>query len=420
MWVVGGSAQKLSSRALRGAILLTLQTFLGSKITMDFQLTEEQLMIQAAARDFAEQQIAPVASEFDASGEFPLENIQAMGELGLMGIEVPEAYGGAGLDTIGYVLAMIEVSAADAAHGTIMSVNNSLFCNGILKYGTEEQKQTYVRAIASGEKIGAYALTEPQSGSDASSMKSRAVLSEDGTHYIINARKSWITSGPYAKYLVLFASTDPQAGAKGITAFIIDTEKAGFSRGKTEPKLGIRASATCEVELVDYVCPIEDRLGQEGEGFKIAMSVLDAGRIGIAAQAVGIAQAAYQASLAYAKDRKAFGQEIGTFQMIQSKLADMKTRLEASRLLTLRAAWAKMQSEKTGQRITLDGSMAKLFASEAAMWIAHQAVQLHGGMGYSKEMPVERYFRDAKITEIYEGTSEIQRMVIARTETGLR
>lgn len=387
---------------------------------MDFKLTEEQQMIQAAAKDFAEQQIAPVAAEFDASGEFPLANIEAMGEMGLMGIEVPEAYGGAGLDTIGYVLAMIEVSAADAAHGTIMSVNNSLFCNGILKYGTEEQKQTYVRAIATGEKIGAYALTEPQSGSDASTMKSRAVLSDDGKHYIINARKSWITSGPHAKYLVLFAATDPSAGAKGITAFIIDTDKAGFSRGKTEPKLGIRASATCEVELNDYHCPVEDRLGEEGQGFKIAMSVLDAGRIGIAAQAVGIAQAAYQASLTYARDRKAFGQEIGTFQMIQSKLADMKTRLEASRLLTLKAAWAKMESEKTGQRITLDGSMAKLFASEAAMWIAHQAVQLHGGMGYSKEMPVERYFRDAKITEIYEGTSEIQRMVIARTETGLR
>lgn len=387
---------------------------------MDFQLTEEQQMIQAAARDFAEQQIAPVASEFDANGEFPLANIEAMGELGLMGIEVPEVYGGAGLDTIGYVLAMIEISAADAAHGTIMSVNNSLFCNGILKYGTETQKQTYVRAIASGEKIGAYALTEPQSGSDASAMKSRAILSEDGSHYLINARKSWITSGPYARYLVLFASTDPEQGAKGISAFIIDTEKEGFSRGKTEPKLGIRASATCEIELNDYHCPVEDRLGAEGEGFKIAMSVLDAGRIGIAAQAVGIAQAAYNASLTYARDRKAFGQEIGTFQMIQSKLADMKTKLEAARLLTLRAAWAKMQAEETGARITLDGSMAKLFASEAAMWIAHQAVQLHGGMGYSKEMPVERYFRDAKITEIYEGTSEIQRMVIARTETGLR
>ncbi|AKS41745.1 acyl-CoA dehydrogenase family protein [Wenzhouxiangella marina] len=387
---------------------------------MDFRLTEEQQMIQAAARDFARNQIAPVAADFDASGEFPLDNIRAMGELGLMGIEVPEAYGGSGLDTIGYVLALMEVCAADAAHGTIMSVNNSLFCNGILKYGTEEQKQKYVRAIASGEQIGAYALTEPQSGSDASSMKSRAVLSEDGSHYVINARKSWITSGPHARYLVLFASTDPAAGAKGITAFMIDTEREGFSRGKTEPKLGIRASATCEIELNDYRCPVEDRLGEDGQGFKIAMSVLDAGRIGIAAQAVGIAQAAYDASLAYARDRKAFGKEIGTFQMIQQKIADMKCKLEAARLLTLRAAWAKMQAVETGARFTVDGSMAKLVASEAAMWITHQAVQLHGGMGYSKEMPVERYFRDAKITEIYEGTSEIQRMVIARMETGLR
>ncbi len=387
---------------------------------MNFEFTEEQQMIQAAARDFALNEIAPVATKFDETGEFPLENIRQMGELGLMGIEVPESYGGSGLDTIGYVLAMIEVSAADAAHGTIMSVNNSLFCNGILKYGTEDQKQKFVRAIASGEQIGAYALSEPQSGSDASTMKSRAVLSEDGSHYVINARKSWITSGPHARYLVLFASTDPQAGARGITAFLIDTEQEGFSRGKTEPKLGIRASATCEVELSDYHCPVEHRLGDEGQGFKIAMSVLDAGRIGIAAQAVGIAQAAYDASLAYARERKAFGREIGTFQMIQQKLADMKTRLEAARLLTLRAAWAKKQSETTGARITVDGSMAKLFASEAAMWITHQAVQLHGGMGYSKEMPVERYFRDAKITEIYEGTSEIQRMVIARSETGLR
>ena len=387
---------------------------------MDFKLTEEQQMIQDTARDFARAEIAPVAAEFDASGEFPLANVRKMGELGLMGIEVPDAYGGAGLDTIGYVLAMIEISAADAAHGTIMSVNNSLFCNGILKYGSEEQKQKYVRAIATGDEIGAYALTEPQSGSDASTMKSRAVLSDDGSHYVIKARKSWITSGPYARYLVLFASTNPEAGAKGITAFIIDAEKEGFHRGKTEPKLGIRASATCEVELNDYRCPVEDRLGEEGQGFKIAMAVLDAGRIGIAAQAVGISQAAYQASLSYARDRKAFGREIGTFQMIQAKIADMKCKLEASRLLTLRAAWAKMESERTGARITVDGSMAKLFSSEAAMWIAHQAVQLHGGMGYSKEMPVERYFRDAKITEIYEGTSEIQRMVIARSETGLR
>jgi alkylation response protein AidB-like acyl-CoA dehydrogenase len=387
---------------------------------MDFRLTEEQQMIQAAARDFARTEIAPIAAQFDESGEFPLATIRKMGELGLMGIEVPEEYGGAGLDTVGYALAMIEISAADAAHGTIMSVNNSLFCNGILKYGTEEQKQKYVRAIATGEEIGAYALTEPQSGSDASTMRSRATLADDGSHYRINARKSWITSGPVSRYVVLFASTNPEAGARGITAFLIDAEKEGFHRGKAEPKLGIRASATCEIELTDYRCAVEDRLGKEGEGFKIAMSVLDAGRIGIAAQAVGISQAAYDASLEYARERKAFGQEIGTFQMIQSKIADMKTRLEASRLLTLRAAWAKIQAQETGARFTVDGSMAKLFSSEAAMWIAHQAVQLHGGMGYSKEMPVERYFRDAKITEIYEGTSEIQRLVIARSETGLR
>ncbi len=387
---------------------------------MDFKLTDEQQMIQAAARDFARDEIAPVASEFDASGEFPLATIQRMGELGLMGIEVPEAYGGAGLDTIGYALAMMEVSAADAAHGTIMSVNNSLFCNGILKHGTEEQKQKYVRAVATGEEIGAYALTEPQSGSDAANMRSRAVLSDDGSHYVINARKSWITSGPVARYLVLFAVTDPDAGARGVTAFLIDAERDGYHRGKTEPKLGIRASATCEIELTDYKCPVKDRLGEEGQGFKIAMGVLDAGRIGIAAQAVGIAQAAFDASVEYARERKAFGKEIGSFQMIQAKLADMRTRLDASRLLTLRAAWAKMQAAETGGRFTAEGSMAKLFASESAMWIAHQAVQIHGGMGYSKEMPVERYFRDAKITEIYEGTSEIQRMVIARNETGLR
>ncbi|GAB4188734.1 MAG: acyl-CoA dehydrogenase family protein [Wenzhouxiangellaceae bacterium] len=387
---------------------------------MNFDLTEEQQMIQAAARDFAQNEIVPVAAEFDRSGEFPLQNIQKMGELGLMGIEVPENYGGSGLDTIGYALAMIEVCAADAAHGTIMSVNNSLFCNGILKFGTEEQKQKYVRAIASGEEIGAYALTEPQSGSDAANMRSRATLSEDGSHYIINAKKSWITSGPVARYIVLFAMTDPAAGAKGVTAFMIDTEREGFSRGKTEPKLGIRASATCEIELENYRCPVEDRLGEEGQGFKIAMSVLDAGRIGIAAQAVGIARAAYEASIEFARERQAFGSPIGSFQMIQAKLADMKTRLDAAYLLTMRAAWSKMQADKSGARFGVEASTAKLHASESAMWIAHQAVQIHGGMGYSKEMPVERYFRDAKITEIYEGTSEIQRMVISRLETGLR
>lgn len=387
---------------------------------MDFSLTEDQEMIQAAAREFAQNEIAPVAARFDESGEFPEETIRKAGELGFMGIEVPEEYGGAGLDAVGYVLMMEEIAAADAAHSTIVSVNNSLYCNGILLFGTEDQKKTFVTPVASGEAIGAYALTEPQSGSDAGNMRSRAVLSDDGSHYVINAKKSWITSGPVARYLVLFAMTEPDKGAGGVSAFLIDSQKDGFSRGKTEPKLGIRASATCEIELEDYRCPVEHRLGDEGQGFKIAMTVLDAGRIGIAAQAVGIARAAYEASLEYAREREAFGSPIGSFQMIQAKIADMKTRLEAARLLTLRAAWAKDEAKKTGARNTLNGSLAKLFASEAAMYITHQAVQIHGGMGYSKELPVERYFRDAKITEIYEGTSEVQRMVIARQETGLR
>ncbi|MDX1444413.1 MAG: acyl-CoA dehydrogenase family protein [Gammaproteobacteria bacterium] len=387
---------------------------------MHFNFTEEQLMIRDAARDFAQSEIVPIAAEFDASGEFPSETIRQMGELGLMGIEVPEEYGGAGLDSIGYTLALIEISAADAAHGTIMSVNNTLYCNGLLKYGSEEQKQKYVTPIASGELIGAYALTEPQSGSDAANMRTRAVRSDDGSYYVINGKKSWITSGPVARYVMLFAITDPDKGAKGISAFIIDTEEDGFVRGKTEPKLGIRASATCEIEFENYRCPVECRIGEEGEGFKIALGVLDAGRIGIASQAIGIARAAYEASVQFVQERVAFGRKIGEFQMIQAKIADMRARLEAAELLTLSAAWAKEQSRTTGERYTLKASMAKLFASETAMYTAHQAVQIHGGMGYSKEMPVERYFRDAKITEIYEGTSEIQRMVISRLETGLR
>jgi alkylation response protein AidB-like acyl-CoA dehydrogenase len=386
---------------------------------MDFRFTEDQLSIQSIARDFAQKRIAPVAAELDAKGQFPLENIQEMGQLGLMGIEVPTEYGGAGMDPIAYVLAMIEIAAADAATSTIMSVNNSLFCNGILKHGTEEQKQTYVRAIASGEAIGAYALTEPQSGSDASNMHTRAVKNADGD-WVINGKKSWITSGPVARYIVLFAITTPGIGAKGVSAFIIDTKRPGFHAGKTEPKLGIRASATCEIEFNDYVCPKENLLGQEGKGFAIAMGVLDAGRIGIASQAVGIARAAYEATLQWSRDRKAFGSPIGTFQMTQAKIADMKCKLDAATLLTLRAAWAKGEAEKNGGRFGTEAAIAKLTASEAAMWISHQAVQIHGGMGYSKEMPLERYFRDAKITEIYEGTSEIQRIVIARNETGLR
>ncbi len=386
---------------------------------MDFDFTEEQLMIQDVARRIAQEKIAPSAEHHDRTGEFPLENIRTLGENGLMGIEVPTEYGGAGMDPISYVLAMVEIAAADAAHSTIVSVNNSLFCNGILQYGTEAQKQLYVRAIAEGREIGAFALTEPQSGSDATAMRCRAIGQEDGS-FKINGKKSWITSGPVAKYIVLFALTDPAKGAKGITAFMVDTAKPGFFRGKTEPKLGIRASATCEIEFQDYVATRDELLGKEGEGFKIAMGVLDAGRIGIASQAVGISRAAYEASLSYVKERKAFGAPIGSFQMIQSKIADMKCKLDASLLLTLRAAWKKQQTESKGGRFSTEAAVAKLTASEAAMWIAHQAVQIHGGMGYSKEMPLERYFRDAKITEIYEGTSEIQRLVIARNETGLR
>lgn len=388
---------------------------------MDFKLSEEQEMIQDAARDFAQNQIVPVAAAFDESGEFPLDNIRQMGELGLMGIEVPEAYGGAGMDSIAYVLAMIEIAKADAAHSVIMSVNNSLFCHGILKNGTEEQKQKYVRDIATGKKIGAYLLTEPQSGSDAVAMNTRAVLSEDGSHYVINGKKSWITSGPVAEYGVLFAVTDADKGAHGITAFIIEADQSGYIRGKKEPKLGIRASATCEIEFDNYRCPAGNVLGEPGKGFISAMGVLDAGRIGIASQALGIALAAFEATLEYVKDRKAFGQPIGAFQMTQSKIADMKTRIEASRLLIYQAAMAKqLQGEGKGGRFTTEAAMAKLFASETAMFVTHQAVQIHGGMGYSKEMPVERYFRDAKITEIYEGTSEIQRLVISRSVTGIR
>jgi alkylation response protein AidB-like acyl-CoA dehydrogenase len=386
---------------------------------MDFNFTEEQLMIRDVARRIAQEKIAPSAEHFDRTGEFPLENIQLLGENGLMGIEVPEAYGGSGMDPISYVLAMIEIAAGDCAHSTIVSVNNSLFCNGILKFGNEEQKQLYVRAVAEGREIGAFALTEPQSGSDATAMRCRAVKQDDG-RFVINGKKSWITSGPVARYIVLFAMTDPERGAKGITAFMVDTAKPGFLRGKTEPKLGIRASATCEIEFQDYVAEVDEVLGVEGEGFKIAMGVLDAGRIGIASQAVGLARAAYEAAVSYVKERKSFGQPIGSFQMIQAKIADMKCRLDAAELLTLRAAWVKSNAERNGGRYSTEASVAKLSASEAAMFITHQALQIHGGMGYSKEMPLERYFRDAKITEIYEGTSEIQRLVIARNETGLR
>lgn len=387
---------------------------------LTLSMTEEHEMLVKMVRDFAQSEIAPIAEEYDESGNFPLETIKKMGEMGLMGIEVPEEYGGAGMDTLAYVLTMIEVAKADASHSTILSVNNSLYNYGLMKFGTEEQKQKFLVPIASGEKIGAYSLTEPDSGSDAATMTSRAVLNEAGTHYVINGRKSWVTSGPVADYVVVFTMTDPDKGAKGVSAFMVDMSQPGVTRGKKEPKLGIRASATSELIFDNYEVPVENMLGERGDGFKIAMTVLDAGRIGIAAQALGIAEAAYEASVQYARDRVAFGGPIGRLQMIQQKIADMKTRIEASRMLIYNAVSAKKQAMQHGGRFTTEASMAKLFASETAAFVTDEAVQIHGGMGYSKEFPVERYYRDARITRIYEGTSEVQRVVIARNELGLR
>ncbi len=381
-------------------------------------VTKQHEMIRNTARDFAQQHIVPIAAAFDESGDFPIDTVRQMGEQGFMGIDMPPELGGSGMDSLAYALVLEEISRADAAHGTIMAVNNSLYNIPVYKFGNDEQKAKFLKPVAAGEKIGAFSLTEPMSGSDAGTMKSRAV--RDGDVYVINGQKSWVSNAPYADFVVLYTLTQPEKKHRGVTAFLIDTKEPGFSLGKKEPKLGIRASATSEIHFDDYRCPVENRLGEEGEGFKIAMVTLDAGRVGIAAQAVGIAQAALDASISYAREREAFGQKIGEFQMIQQKLADMQTRTEAARLLTYHAALAKDRSYESGENFTLQASMAKLFASENATWVANQAVQIHGGVGYSKELPLERYYRDAKITEIYEGTSEIQRMVISRQLTGLR
>jgi len=381
-------------------------------------LSTEHKLLRGVARDFAQKEIAPIAAEFDESGEFPHMTIRKMGALGFMGIEVLEKYGGAEMDSLAYVLALEEISKVDASHGVIMSVNNSLYCHGIMQFGTEDQKIKFITPVASGNAIGAYSLTEPQSGSDAGTMKSRAI--RNGDFYVLNGHKSWVTSGPVADYLVVFMMTDPDKKQKGVSAFLVDGKTKGLIRGRKEPKLGIRASSTSELTFEDCWIPSENRLGKEGEGFKIAMSILDAGRIGIASQALGIAEAAYEAARQYASQREAFGQPIGGFQGTGFKIADMKTRIEASRLLLYNAAIAKENSKSTGKRYSLEASMAKLFASETAMFVAHQSLQIHGGIGYSRDIPVERYFRDAKITEIYEGTSEIQRLVISRSELGLK
>jgi alkylation response protein AidB-like acyl-CoA dehydrogenase len=375
-------------------------------------------MIQDMARDFAQKEIAPIAAQIDEEARFPTETVRKMGELGFMGIEIPEQYGGTGMDCLSYVLAMIEISKACASHGVIMSVNNSLVCYGIHHFGTERQKQAFLVPMASGEKLGAYSLTEPQAGSDPANMRCTAEYDAVTDGYVINGTKAWVTSGPNADYIVLFAMTDRSKGTRGISALIVDTRLPGFLPGKVEPKLGIRASHTSELIFENYRLPAWHRLGDEGAGFRIALAILDAGRIGIAAQAVGIAEAAFEAARDYARVREQFGQPIGNFQAIQWMLADMKTQLEAARLLTYQAALAKDESKVTGRRFSLEASMAKVFAAEMAMWVTTKAIQIFGGNGYSKEYPVERHFRDAKITEIYEGTSEIQRMVIARAVLG--
>jgi alkylation response protein AidB-like acyl-CoA dehydrogenase len=382
---------------------------------VNFNLTEEHKLIQNMARDFAQKEIEPIAAEIDVEGRFPTETVKKLGELGFMGIEIPEDYGGTEMDCLSYVLAVIEVSKACASHGGIMSVNNSLVCYGLYRFGTEKQREAFLIPLASGEKLGAYSLTEPQAGSDPASLRCTAEYDPETDEYVINGLKAWVTSGPNADYIVLFAVTDKTAGYRGVSAFVVDTELPGFSPGKVEPKLGIRASHTSELVFENYRLPAWHRLGEEGMGFKIAMAILDAGRIGIAAQAVGISEAAYVTARDYAKEREQFGRRIADFQAIQWMLADMKTRIEAARLLTFQAAQAKDEAKGTETRFSLEAAMAKLYASETAMWVTTKAVQILGGNGYSKEYPVERYFRDAKITEIYEGTSEIQRLVIARS-----
>jgi alkylation response protein AidB-like acyl-CoA dehydrogenase len=385
---------------------------------VDFKLDSEHKLIQDMARDFAQKEIAPIAARIDEEATFPTETVRKMGELGFMGIEIPEEYGGTGMDCLSYVLAMIEISKACASHGVIMSVNNSLVCYGIHHFGTEKQKQAFLVPLAGGEKLGAYSLTEPQAGSDPANMRCTAEYDPAADEYLINGTKAWVTSGPNADYIVLFAMTDRSKGTRGISAFIVDTALPGFKPGKVEPKLGIRASHTSELIFDNYRLPAWHRMGEEGAGFRIALAVLDAGRIGVAAQAVGIAEAAFEAARDYAKEREQFGQPIANFQAIQFMLADMKTQLEAARLLTYQAALAKEESKAGGRRFSLEASMAKVFAAEMAMWVTTKAIQIFGGNGYSKEYPVERHFRDAKITEIYEGTSEIQRMVIARAILG--
>ncbi|MBF8258576.1 MAG: Butyryl-CoA dehydrogenase [Actinobacteria bacterium] len=374
---------------------------------MVFDLTEEQRMIQEMARNFAQKEVLPKAAELDDTGRYPAELVKQMAELGLMGVAVPEEYGGAGMDNICYAIAMEEIARACASTAVIMSVNNSLACEPLLKFGTEAQKKKYLVPLASGAQLGCFGLTEPGAGSDAGSQKTSAV--RDGDCYVVNGTKNFITNAPEADICILFTMTDREKKHKGITTFILDMKIAGVTIGKHEQKMGIKASPTSSIILEDVRIPAENRLGNEGDGFKVAMHTLDGGRIGIAAQAIGIARASLEDALAYAKERKQFGQPIAEFQAIQWMLADMATEIDASRLLAYRAAWLKDRKARHSK----ESAMAKLYASETAMRAGVKGIQIHGGYGYVKEYPAERHFRDAKITEIYEGTSEIQRLVIA-------
>ncbi|GBD06362.1 Acyl-CoA dehydrogenase [bacterium HR21] len=372
------------------------------------ELTEEQRLIQQTAREFARTEIEPSSIERDITGEFPHEIVRKLGELGFMGMMVSPEWGGSGLDTISYVLALVEISKADASVGVIMSVNNSLVCWPIETYGTHDQKERYLRDLAAGRKLGAFCLSEPEAGSDATRQHTLALRGDGG--WILNGTKNWITNGTTADVYLVFAQTDRSKGHRGITAFLIERGTEGFTPGKKEDKLGIRSSDTCSIGLTNVFVPDANVLGDIGEGFRIAMHTLNGGRIGIAAQAVGIAEAAFEAALAYSQQRKTFGKPICEHQAIQFKLADMSVKLEAARLLLLKAAWLRDR----GERYIKAASFAKLFASRTAVELALEAIQIHGGYGYVREYKVERYLRDAKITEIYEGTSEIQHIIIAR------
>jgi butyryl-CoA dehydrogenase len=374
---------------------------------MDFDLDEQQQMIRKMAREFAEKEIKPVASDFDEDAVFPTDIIKKLGELGFMGMMVPEEYGGAGMDCVSYAIAVEEISRADASTGVTMSVNNSLCCQPILEYGSEDQKKKYLPDLAQGDKLGAFSLTEPEAGSDAGNVQTTAVA--NGDHYVVNGTKIFVTNGGKADVVILFASTDREAKTKGISAFIVEKGTPGFKAGKKEDKMGMRGADTSELVFEDCRIPKENLLAKEGMGFKIGLATLDGGRIGIAAQAVGIGQACLEAAIAYSKQREQFGRAICQFQAIQWMLANMAMEVDAARFLTYRAAFLK----EKGARITMEAAEAKLFASEAAVRAAINAVQIHGGYGYMKEYDVERYFRDSKLTEIYEGTSEVQRLVIA-------